>query len=140
MIDQRRCPAVERGQGTDLTTRLDAFARMGAIQSPPDELETLMKVARCLGWWGHAGRQGRIEMGMAIDQARHQDGTVTIDDFVVLGRNDFRTDGHNLTFFLPEVSDLCSERVELNQDRILKAGRHHSSSKTPVRSLNDWIC
>ena len=124
MIDERRRAAAKGRQRADLAADFDAFQRVRPIEPPPDELQNLMKVPRRPRRRRHAGGQRRIQMRVAVHQARHQHRAAAIDNFIARLGNNVRTDADNVAIRDAQIARLDPRRIELNEQRIAKESGH----------------
>ncbi len=118
---------------------------MRPIQSPPDELQNLVKVPWLPRRRRHSRRQRRIQMRVTVHQTRHQYGTATINGLVTRRGNNVCSDYDNTPIGHAQIARLDQRRIKLNEQRIAKKSRHsenitlcdcQSWFNTPVRSLN----
>ena len=129
MIDERRRAAAHRRERPNHATRSHAFERMRPIQSPPDELQNLMKVGRRLRRRRHPGRERRIQMRMPIDQPRHQHRAAAINGFILrLGSNALRRPQQFAHPSCRKSPALDHRRIKLHEHRIAKDSSHATTS------------
>jgi hypothetical protein len=71
VVDHRRRAGEQRVQAADEGRRAHTVQVERSVEAPPDPLQDLEKVLRRLEPVRHAAREGRVEMRVCADVARH---------------------------------------------------------------------
>ena len=129
MIDERRRAAAHRGQRANQAAHFDAFERVRPIESPPDELQNLVKVRGARGGAGIPAASAEYRCvcpftNPGINTAPPQS---TISS-LRLGSNiapDAQQSSHPSCRKLPALDP---RRIKLNEQRIAKKSCHATTS------------
>ena len=70
VLDDGGRPALERFERAELGRPIDHLEIERLIETPPDELEDLLKRRRGSGWRRHPAREGEIKMMVGADESR----------------------------------------------------------------------